>query len=263
MRTPWKILSAAAVLLLAVAALLWWLPAIWALPLASSSLHGLRLEQVGGTVWDGHAGRVLATDGRDLGQLNWQLSRRALLGHLSLQIDLAGPSLQWSGHLQRESGNRALWSHLDARVDLTTLGDPRLRAVPGRPQGEVTVHVQRALLEAGWPIELQGHWQWQQAELQAHTGAVSLGGLQGDLSSHNGVLHLPWRDDGHGPLRTQGTLQLSPLGWRLDATLQAASDAPALQRWLATLGKPDAAGVIHVERRGGLAAALPKEKTAR
>lgn len=250
-------------LLLAVAALLWWLPAQWAWSLAPASLHGLRLEQVGGTLWDGHAGRVLAVDGRDLGQLHWRLSRRALLGRVSVQVDLAGPALQWSGHMRREPGNRVLWNDVDARIDLDTLGDPRLRAVPGHPQGEVTVHVRRALLEAGWPIELQGRWQWRQAALRTHAGPVPLGDLQGDLSSHHGVLQLPWRDDGHGPLRTQGTLQMSPLGWRLDATLQPAGDAPALQRWLATLGKPDAAGVIHVERRGGLAAALPREQPQR
>ncbi|HEX7732448.1 MAG TPA: type II secretion system protein N, partial [Rhodanobacter sp.] len=90
-----------------------------------------------------------------------------------------------------------------------------------------------------------------------------LGNLRGTLAAQGGVIHAQWRDDGQGPLRTTGDLQLSPLGWRLAAELQPRQDEPALRRWLATLGQPDADGIVHVERHGGLTAAFTTEKTAR
>ena len=75
-----------AVLLLAAVALLWWLPARWALPWLQPSLHGLRLQQVSGTLWDGSAGQVLAPSGYVLGRLRWRLSRRAVLGDVEAQV---------------------------------------------------------------------------------------------------------------------------------------------------------------------------------
>src|SRR6185437_10082746 len=52
LKTLKKILAAVAVLLLAATVLLWWLPVRWALPLLQPSLHGLRLQQVHGSVWN-------------------------------------------------------------------------------------------------------------------------------------------------------------------------------------------------------------------
>lgn len=256
-------MPAVAVLLLAAAALLWWLPARWALPLLQPSLHGLRLQQVGGTVWRGHAGQVLATNGRALGRLQWQLSHRALLGRVELQLDLDGPQFGFHGQMQRLPAGQVAWTDLHVRAELSALADPRLRLPLGQPQGEFVLNAEHALLQGGWPLQLQAELQWRQAAMHMKNGDVALGNLHGTLAAQGGVIHAQWQDDGHGPLRTTGELQLSPLGWRLTAELQPRQDDPALRRWLAALGKADAGGTVHVERRGGLAAMTTTEKTAR
>lgn len=263
LKTLRKILLAVAVLLLAAAALLWWLPARWALPLLQPSLHGLRLQQPGGTLWDGRAGQVWAPDGRALGRLQWQLSRRALLGQVELQVDFDGPQFGLRGHMRRLPAGQVEWNGLQAHVELSALGDPRLRLPLGQPQGELVLHAGHVLLQGGWPLEMQAELQWRQAAMHMKNGDVALGNLHGTLAAQGGVIHAQWQDDGQGPLRTTGDLQLSPLGWRLAAELQSRRDDPALRRWLAALGKPDAGGTVHVDRHGGLVATSIMGKTAR
>ena len=263
MKTLRKILPAVAVLLLAAAALLWWLPARWALPLLQPSLHGLRLQQVGGTLWDGRAGQVLAPNGRALGRLQWQLSHRALFGQVDLLVDFDGPQFGFHGDLQKMPTGQLAWSGLQARVDLSALADPRLRLPLGQPQGELALNAEHALLQGGWPLEMQAELQWRQAAMRTKGVDVALGDLHAQLAAQDGVIHAQWQDDGQGPLRTTGDLQLSPLGWRLTTELQPRQDDPALRRWLAALGPPDAEGTVQVERSGGLAAASTMEKAAR
>ncbi|MBD8879076.1 type II secretion system protein N [Rhodanobacter sp. 7MK24] len=251
-----KILAVVAVLLLAVAALLWWLPARWAMPLLQPSLHGLLLQQVGGTVWDGHADRVQSSDGSELGHVQWQLSRRVLLGQTELQLDFTGSRFGLRGHMRKLSADQVEWSDLQAHADLAALADPRLRLPLGEPRGELVLGVQRAVLQGGWPLELQADWQWRQAAMHMKNGDAPLGNLHGTLTAQGGVIHAQWQDDGQGPLRTAGRFELSLLGWRLEAALQARRPDPALQRWLAALGRPDADGTIHIARSGGMAAAI-------
>lgn len=249
--------------MLAAAALLWWLPARWALPLLQSSLHGLRLQQVGGTLWDGRAERVLSAGGRDLGRVQWQLSHRILLGRVELRVDFAGPQFAFSGQVRKLPAGRMAWSDLQARAELSALADPRLRLPLGQPRGELALRADHALLQGGWPLRMRAELQWRQAAMQTQGGDVALGDLHGQVTAQDGVIHAQWQDDGQGPLRTSGALQLSLLGWRLQAELQPRHGDPALRRWLAALGQPDAGGTIHLERSGGLAAASIIGKAAR
>lgn len=251
-----KILATVAALLLATAALLWWLPARWALPLLQPSLHGLHLQQVGGTLWDGHADQVVSPDGRELGHVQWQLSRRALLGQAALQLDFAGPQFGLRGRMRKLPSGQVELNDLRAHADLAALADPRLRLPLGQPRGELELHAWRAVLQGGWPLELQADWQWRQAAMHMQNDDVALGNLHGTFAAQGGVIHAQWRDDGQGPLRTTGDLELSLLGWRLEATMQARHADQALQRWLATLGKPDADGTLHIARSGGMAATI-------
>jgi len=244
-----------AVLITLVAWLVLFLPARWAWPLLQARLRGLTLMQVHGLVWNGGAAAVYAADGRDLGRLRWRLSRSALWGRLDLDLALEGRDLQASGHLERDAQGRQAWRGVRARIN------PAAWAVHlpwGDPRGMLVLDLDRAVLQGNWPLELAGQLRWDAAAFSAPEGEVALGDLALDLSATGGVVLGRLRDLGSGPLAVDGQLQLSPLGWRFAATLQPHSGDPALQRWLARLGRPDAHGTIHLQRRGGLAAATPE-----
>lgn len=251
-----KIVLVVAAVLLAVALLLCWLPARWAMPLLQPSLHGLRLQAVGGTVWHGHAGRVVSPQGQVLGRVQWQLSRRALFGQVDMRFDLAGPQLGIGAHLRKLPGGQMDVRDLHAHAELSALADPRLRWPLGQPRGEFVLDARHALLQAGWPLALDADWQWRQAAMHMPNGDVAFGDLHGTLTAQGGVIHAHWQDDGQAPLRTTGDLDLSLLGWRLDAELQPRGDDPALRRWVAAWGKPDVDGTVHITRTGGMAAAI-------
>lgn len=249
---------ALATLLLLVALLVLFLPARWVMPFVQARLHGLRLDGVHGLIWDGAADRVTGPDGHPLGAVQWQLSRRALWGRLDLRLAFDGPMLAARGELQRDAQGRPVWTDVSLRSDLATWASP-LASSLGIPQGTLTARLARVVLQANWPIELAGQAQWHGAVMRTRAGPVALGHLAMDLDGDNGVLRGRIHDEGQGPLHVEGQWQASPLGWRLDLLLQPRGVDPALRRWLARVGQPDADGAVHLHRRGGLAATTPED----
>lgn len=254
-----KILVALAVLAAVVLVLAWFLPARWVMPWVEPQLHGLRLQQVQGTVWNGAAGNVLDADGRRLGQVRWQLSRRALLGRLQMQLAFDGPQADFSGTVRRTAQGRVEGEGWRLHADLAATDVP-LPVDWGAPLGELQLTVDHVLLQGGWPLQLQAQGRWQRAAVHTTEGELALGELQGDAQAQGGVIHAQWHDQGAGPLRVRGELQLSPLGWRLDSTLRARHRDPALQRWLARLGPVAPDGSVHIRQAGGLAANPPSNR---
>lgn len=256
MRYLRKCLIGLGILVLVAALLVWFLPARWALPWIEPQLHGLRLQQLQGSLWDGQAGQVLAADGRVLGQLRWALSRRALFGQAQAWMEFHGPQLDFSGEMQRLPEQRIAWRRASVHVELAAWA-PHANLPLGEPRGELQLTVEHALLQGGWPLQLQAQARWRGAVMHTRDGDVALGDLHGQAQAQEGVIQAQWHDDGHGPLQVDGQLQLSPLGWRLDATLRARQTDPALHHWLTGLGQPDADGDVHIQRSGGLAGTLP------
>lgn len=237
--------------------LVWFMPASLAMFWLAPRLHGVRLQQVGGLLWDGHADQVVTADGQPLGQLDWQLSRMALLGKPQLQIELSGPRLTFSGGMQKLPQGDIQWRDVHARVDLALLDPYAGKLAQGRPRGELRLNVEQALLQGGWPLTLQFDAQWSSASVKTLHDDIALGALQLQAQAQQGVVSAQLHDDGHGPLLADGQLQLSPLGWRMNLVLRARQPDPALRRWLAALGPVDANGTVHIQRNGGLAIGLP------
>lgn len=243
-------------LLVTIVVLLWFLPARWALPWLEPQLHGIRLQQVSGSVWDGRAGAVVAADAQTLGQVQWQLSRRVLLGHSRMRVRFEGPNLTFSVDSKRLSGDEV--DVQDARVRVTSaLLDHAFTTPWGQPRGELRVLMPHALLRAGWPMQMDAQATWRDAMMRTSQGEVPLGELHATVRARGGVIGVQLQDAGSGPLQLAGELQFSPIGWRLDATLRARQTDPALRRWLAALATPAADGSVHIQRRGGLAASTP------
>jgi general secretion pathway protein N len=252
-----KGLLALGLLLLFALVLLWFLPARLALLWIAPQLHGVRLQQVDGLLWEGHSDQVTTSDGQLLGKLNWRLSRAALLGKTQLQLDFTGSELDFSGAMRKLPQGQIEWRDVHARMDLSLLDVYAAKLPQGQPAGELQLSVEHALLQAGWPLELQAKTQWSNASIKTRGSDIVLGALQLQAQAQNGVISAQLHDDGHGPLRADGQLQLSPLGWRLDATLLPQQTDAALRHWLAQFGQPDASGALHIQRSGGMAMGLP------
>lgn len=243
---------AAVLLLAATVVLAWFFPARWALPWLTPRLHGLRLAQVSGLLWHGQAGEVRLADGRLLGSASWQVSRRVSWSPQPLRLQLHGPQLAFDAAV-RNTGDSVVWNGVHLRADLA-LWRPRRAPSLGLPRGEWTMQVDHAQLQAGWPVQAAWQARWRDAALLTRVGTVALGTFDISGSAQAGVIDARLNDDGDGPLQAAASLRLTPLGWRLAARLRARNADPVLQRWLATLGKPDAGGTVHLQRVGGLAA---------
>ena len=252
-----KVVLVAGTLVLGVAVALWVLPARLAVRWLAPQLHGLQLQQVQGSLWNGRSGAVLTSAGHDLGIARWQLSRRALLGQVDLHVVLEGPQVNFVGTMRSQPQGQVEWRDLSLRLDLALL--PASASAPfGKPGGELTMQLDHALLQGGWPLQLSSRGQWQSASLRIRAGVLALGTMQWQAESRSGVIQAQLRDDGRGPLEVASSVQLSPLGWRLDARLRARQTASIpLRQWLATLGPMDSAGSVTVHRAGGLARLLP------
>lgn len=249
----WKILL---LVLAGVAAslvlLVWFLPARWVVSRMEARLHGAQLLQVEGSVWNGRAAQLMTADGQSLGQLQWQLSRRLLLGEVVLHVELDGPMARFRGDLSRH-GDLAQWHDVHAQLVLDAM-EPPPRTAWGEPRGTLTLTAEQAQVRAGWPESLRAAVHWNDVAMRVDQRDLLLGPLSAELTGSHGVISAHVHDDGAGPLHLQGQLQISPLGWRLVGELAARDNDPALQRWMASFGTPDAQGIIHLQRGAGLGA---------
>lgn len=247
-----KLLLVVVALVAALGLLVWFMPARWAVAMGQAKFGGAQLRQVSGSVWNGRAGDVVLADGTALGELHWQLSRRALLGRVRLHVALDGPLAHGRGDLSRD-GDQAIWSDVHLNVVLDAL--PKPPTTPwGVMRGELALDLAQLRVLKGWPDSVSGRLRWQDAAMEWPDGRAALGSLTADLAGSHGVLQADLHDDGLGALQLAGQVQLSPIGWRLDALLSARDHDAALERWLARLGAPDANGAIHLQRGAGVGA---------
>lgn len=259
-RRRWRVAALYAVLAaLGLAALAWNLPARWALPWITPRLHGVQLQGVGGSLWDGQADRVVLPDGRVLGRATWQVSRRAVYTAMPVHVELAGEQLAFSAAMRTLPGGRAEWADVRLRAGLAAWPIGQVAGL-GQPLGEWQMTAGQVLLQAGWPLRMDLQAHWRDAALRTPSGLLPLGELTWTGTAHGGVVDVRIHDVGTGPLQIQAQFLLSPLGWRLDAQLRQRGSNPLLGRWLAALGTVDAAGVVHVQRHGGVA--LPPSAAA-
>jgi len=243
--------TALAIVILILAALVWFMPASWALPLLQAQWRGVRMEGVSGTVWEGRAEQVSIAGGPQLGSLAWTLSHRALLGQIRAHVDLTQPQLHLQGQLQRTSSTQIDLSDVTLSMDASMFGpQPMLH---GQPQGQLDLQAPQVQLQGYWPMQLDAAGTWSHAAMRTPAGSVPLGTLRLAVTGQSGVLHATLSDDGSGAVQTAGRLSLSPLGWDLDLRLIPRRDDPAVLPWLESLGKPAADGTLELRYRGGLA----------
>jgi general secretion pathway protein N len=252
-RHPWRLASLFAVVaVLGLAALAWNVPARWALPWITPRLHGVQLQGVGGSLWDGRAERVVLPEGRVLGRATWQVSRRAVYTPTPVHVELDGEQLAFSAAMRSLPGGRTEWTDVRLHADLAAWPVGQVVGL-GQPLGDWQMTAGQVLLQAGWPLRMDLQARWRDAALRTPSGLLPLGELAWTGTARDGVVDVRIHDVGTGPLQTQAQFLMSPLGWRLDAQLRQRGSNPLLGRWLAGLGTVDAAGIVHVQRHGGVA----------
>ncbi len=248
------VLAALPALLVVAAALFWFLPASWVVGAMEARLHGMRIEGPSGSVWDGHADRVVTTDGLMLGALDWTLGREAALGRTHATGRLQGPLGHVAWRFDRVQADLSDWREVDFRWDARVFAShPSLRAFD--PRGTLEGRIPQASLQGSWPMTLNGEATWRDASLQMPEGRVPLGNLRLGMTSAGGVLHVRLDEDGSGPLDVKGTLDAIPLGWRLDVRMRPRTVDTALSHLLARFGPPSADGSTIIHRQAGLAPA--------
>lgn len=244
-----------ALLALAAGLFYWFLPASVAVPFVARRAHGLVLDELSGTVWNGRAGRVATVDGRELGAVTWRLGRDAILGRTHLDIHLDGRAGRFDGHLDSTGGDRMTWSGIDFRLDAAALTGP---ALPPElvPVGIVEGRIPRAELQGNWPVSLDADIAWRKAALRTPEGYITLGGLGLKATSLGGVLRATLSDDGEGSLAVSATLAASPLGWRMEGKLAPRIADSALTHLIARFGPIGRDGSVNLQRKAGLAPSI-------
>jgi general secretion pathway protein N len=238
-------------LVLGLAALVWFMPARWAVLALEPRLHGLQLRQVGGLLWDGHAGELRSASGGNLGRLQWTLSRRALLGDVRLHLALQGPGVDFAGNLHRLSATEVVWHEVRLQADAALLdGLPPLRG--SDLHGRLNVHIVDARLQGLWPMRIDAVAHWSDAVAEQGGRRVALGNFHLDAKGAGGVVQLALGDDGRSALQATGSATLSPLAWHYHAVLHPRADDPALRRWLAGFGPLSVDHALILQGKGGL-----------
>jgi general secretion pathway protein N len=244
-----------AFLALAAALFYWFLPASVAVSFAARYTHGLVLDDLSGTLWNGRAGRVATVDGRELGVASWQLGRDAIFGRTHLDIHLDGRAGRFDGHLESTGRDRMTWSGVDFRLDAMALAGSTL---PPElvPVGVVEGRIPHAELQGNWPVGLEADIAWRKAAVRTPEGYVILGNIALRASSQGGVVRANLSDDGEGSLAVNAVLAASPLGWRMEGKLVPRISDSALSHLIARFGPLGRDGSVNLQRKAGLAPSI-------
>lgn len=246
---PWWVLLAIA----AALALLAWFPARWAWAWLAPEHPQVQVGALDGSVWHGRADGVTVA-GLALGKVDWRLARSALFGHVRLSVRAAGTWGTANGTLHRLDDGSLEGD--DLRFTVAVEGWPRSTLSGGmQPLGTIDGMLDHWQLRHGWPTALRGTITWRDAQLRDGGESLRLGTWRADISSHAGTaLQATLHDIDDAPVALGGTIEATPLGWRLEAALMPRTRDAVARRLLRRLGTPDGQGGVRVRREGGLMA---------
>ena len=240
-----KALLLVILLLLALAAVAIALfPASAALGWIGGRLGPLQLEDVGGTIWDGHAGRTSAF-GEALGRLHWTVSPiSALRAAPRVQLQLEGDRYQGSTLAVLRG---ALSADLaDARFSFPAEKlRPALDVPDLVPSGTVSVELPTATIEGGYPRALRGEAIWRDAAV-AGAAAAALGDIKAEFSSTSDGAITGVISDLGGPLQVEGSFRFALTGYEAEILLTPRGSNLALEKALNHIGQrqPDGSALL-------------------
>ncbi|MEP6940480.1 MAG: type II secretion system protein N [Rudaea sp.] len=245
-----KVLFAAVALLAIVAIAVYTLPADVAYAWFGKRLQPATLSDLGGDVWNGHAGNLRVL-GRDIGKLEWHLRAWPLLrGELQANAEVSGAGGSGSGALSQTADQT-----LDVRDAAISLPAATIEPALGVPslhlRGTVEVSLAHARLRGIWVEALEGSAVWRDAAVFGAAQA-RLSDLRVDFATQaDGTIGCSVRDLG-GPLSAQGHCTFKAGAYDAEVRLAArAGDARVLDA-LQYVGQPQADGSVLLKIRGHL-----------
>lgn len=209
----------------------------------------VQLEDVSGTVWKGHAGRVIRS-GNDLGALDWKVHPGALLaGRLDVDFALDGANYSGKGRASRARDGAMRLTDVDASFPASRL-EPVLDVPALNLLGRVEVRLDALQLQNNVPTALQGRATWRDAAVSGADQA-SFGTIVADFGPQAGGFGGNVKDEG-GPLEVKGEFKTTLLGYEARATLRPRDGNPQVTRALRHIGQPQEDGSVEFHVSGGL-----------
>lgn len=218
------------------------LPARWLPKLLPA---GVVCIEPAGTLWNGSCTNFEAS-GLRAGAVSWSLRPlRLFTGRVAARLQLAQPLARLQGEFAWSLFGGALEAR-DLRGELVLAPGGLLPGVPADLGGRVTLALQELALRDRAVRNLRGTIDVQDLQQRTGEGPMQLGSYQLGFDGgedENGAVRGKLRDTG-GPLDVAGTLALTPApGYLLQGTVATRPSASSLlQRQIAFLGSPDAAG---------------------
>jgi len=235
------------VVLAAIAGMVaWTCPAELAYRFAADALIPVRLHDLAGTIWEGHAGSA-EVPGASLGAIDWKLQARPLLqGQIVAQVKVAG-NVSGSGIVSREGGQiyvRDTTLRMPARLAAPVLAIPMLELL-----GTLEIDIAHARLRDLWFDEAAGLVRWHDAAV-AGAAQAKLGDLQATFAStpDNSIAGVV-RDFG-GPLELTGTFKAKRNAYEAQARLASRGDNAQVIEALQFIGQAQADGSRNLQIRG-------------
>lgn len=240
-------LAIVAALAIAAGVAAWTCPADLGYRLAGDALAPVRLRELGGSIWTGHAAHA-DLFGSDLGAVDWQLQPLPLLrGTIAAHVTLSGPAISASGNIERAgtlTEFRDALLRMPASVAAPALAIPALELL-----GTIEIDVSLARLHGLFPEAAAGTAVWHDAGV-AGAAQAPLGELQATFAATpDGAIAGTVRDRG-GPLEVAGTFRSSLGEYQAQARLIPRGDNPQLNEALQYVGQPQADGSRSLEIRG-------------
>lgn len=226
-----------AALLFAVVALF---PARTAVEWMAPRLGALQLNDVGGTVWNGHAGELRA-HGESLGRLSWTIAPLSVLGGvLDTDLLLEGERYSGRGKAQIRGPLSASLSAMEFVLPAEKL-NPALD-IPGLiPIGKLQVKLSEAIIDRGFPKRVTGELIWRDAAVAGEASAA-FGDLRAEFTTlKDGEISGVLSDMG-GNLSLEGTFSASFSGYELEALIAARDGNPQVIKALGWIGEQQADG---------------------
>lgn len=239
------------VALLAIAVIAaWTLPAQVAYAWFGKRLAPVTLADLGGDVWNGHAGslRVL---GQDIGAVDWQLDKLPLFsGDLVVQAEVKGTGGSARASLQQSSDQTLVVR--DAAINLTAATmEPALGVPALHLRGDVDIALARARLRGAWVEAVEGSAVWRNAAV-AGAAQARLSDLRVDFSTEpDGRIVCTVRDLG-GPLAADGHCEFIAGAYSAQVRLAARDGDAHVTDALQYVGQPQTDGSVLLKIQGHL-----------